>query len=80
MEDSDGEKRRRQREFSLAWVGELSSTPSSASSGIARLSGDTLQIQQDSRQIALSVNLPNVQVRFSNVLLSRCHKKQLQEF
>lgn len=61
MEESAAIKRK-QREFPLASVNELSSSPSSASPGVLRLTADTLQIHHDSHQIAFDVHLPLLQI------------------
>jgi hypothetical protein len=55
----------KQRDFPLARVSQLSSA-SSASPGIVRLTNDALQIHHDSHQIALDVNLQDIQVQFCN--------------
>ncbi|KEH37264.1 histone-arginine methyltransferase, putative [Medicago truncatula] len=61
MEESAAIKRKL-REFALASVNELSSSPSSASPGVLRLTDDTLQIHHDSHQIAFDVHLPLLQI------------------
>ena len=66
MEDSTGQKRK-QREFVLASVSELSSS-SSESPGISRFTSDgsvaELQIHQQSHELSLNVDLRNAQVGF----------------
>lgn len=69
MEDSVAQKRN-QREFALASLSDLSSSSSSSPSpGIARFTCDgstaELQIQHESHQISLTVDLRDAQVHFS---------------
>ncbi|PNY09870.1 putative histone-arginine methyltransferase 1.3-like protein [Trifolium pratense] len=53
----------KQRDFPLACVNQLSSaSSSSASPGIVRLTTNAVQIHHDSHQIALHVNLPDIQI------------------
>jgi hypothetical protein len=56
----------KQRDFPLSCVSQLSSSSSSASPGTVRLTTDALQIHHDSHQIALDVNLQDIQVQFCN--------------
>lgn len=63
MEDSAAQKRK-QQEFALASVSEVSSAPSSASPGVSLFAGDRLQILNESRHVALNAYLSAIQVRF----------------
>ena len=63
MEDSAAQKRK-QQEFALASVSEVSSAPSSASPGVALFAGDRLQIRNESHRVALNAHLSDIQVRF----------------
>ncbi|KAG4990508.1 hypothetical protein JHK87_023965 [Glycine soja] len=61
MEDSAAQKRK-QREFALASVSEVSSAPSSASPGVSLFAGDRLQILNESRHVALNAYLSAIQL------------------
>jgi len=58
------EQKRKQREFALASVSEVSSSSSSASPGVGVFAGDRLQIRNESNHILLSVHLTDFQVGF----------------
>lgn len=58
------EEKRKQREFALVSVSEVSSSSSSASPGVAVFAGDRLQIRNQSNRIILSAHLTDVQVCF----------------
>jgi hypothetical protein len=66
----------KQRDFPLARVSQLSSS-SSASPGTVRLTTDALQIHHDSHQIALDVNLQDIQVQFYNTTYKELMKFNL---
>ena len=61
MEDSAAQKRK-QQEFALASVSEVSSAPSSASPGVALFAGDRLQIRNESHRVALNAHLSDIQL------------------
>jgi len=63
MEVSVAEKRK-QREFALASVSDVSSSSSSALPGTAVFAGDRLQIRNESNNIVLSAHLTDTEVRF----------------
>ncbi|XP_027902937.1 probable histone-arginine methyltransferase 1.4 isoform X2 [Vigna unguiculata] len=56
------EQKRKQREFALASVSEVSSSSSSASPGVGVFAGDRLQIRNESNHILLSVHLTDFQL------------------
>ncbi|WVZ17965.1 hypothetical protein V8G54_005287 [Vigna mungo] len=55
------EEKRKQREFALVLVSEVSSSSSSASPGVAVFAGDSLQIRNKYNRILLSAHLTDVQ-------------------